>query len=145
MEVTKLNIRNRLVNTALEWQDKFGIAPAITSCLSEYDAAFLLGCTELDFSKCMINQTAVTKGYDFICNNKRYQIKANRPSGKSGSKVTLVAKAKNYEWDFLIWILYNKEYEIQEAWLFNVEQYIQLFDTKKRLSPEDMRIGTRLY
>ncbi|MFM7390233.1 MAG: hypothetical protein ACKO34_06380 [Vampirovibrionales bacterium] len=139
------SIRDDLVRIALMWQANFGIAPAITSALSEYDAALLLGCTESEFSECMKHQTAVTKGFDFIYKGKRYQVKANRPSGNKGSKVTLVAKAKNYEWDILIWILYNKEYQIEEAWYFDVDTYKELFDVKKRLSPKEMRLGSRLF
>jgi TonB family protein len=45
---------------------------------------------------------AVSKGYDFLHDGLHYQVKANRPSGKPGSPVTLVAKAKNYEWDCLV-------------------------------------------
>lgn len=29
-----------------------------------------------------------------------------------------MAKPSNYEWDFLIWILYDRIYAIQEAWLW---------------------------
>ena len=75
---------------------------------------------------------------------RRYQVKANRPSGKPGSRVTLVPKPKNYEWDYLIWILYNKGYEIEEAWQWDVTSFKQTFHQKKRLSPSDYRSGTRL-
>jgi len=33
------DIRDSLVKFALEWQSKFGVAPAITPALSEYEAA----------------------------------------------------------------------------------------------------------
>jgi hypothetical protein len=33
------SLRDRLVAAALEWQDRFAVAPSITSALSEYDAA----------------------------------------------------------------------------------------------------------
>ena len=92
----------------------------------------------------MQGKTSVQKGYDFKFNGYRYQVKANRPSGKPGSFVTLVPKATNYEWDFLIWLLYNKNYEIQEAWLWDVSLYVEAFDTKKRLSPADHRKGQSL-
>jgi hypothetical protein len=62
--------------------------------------------------------SSVKKGYDFKYCGARYQVKGNRPRGKPGSFVTLVPKVRNYEWDFLIWILYNPRYEIQEAWLW---------------------------
>jgi len=77
-------------------------------------------------------------------NGKRYQVKANRPSGKPGSKVTLVGKARNYDWDFLIWIHYTVEYQIQEAWLWSVFDYKASFAAVQRLSPEHMRQGEKL-
>jgi len=55
-----------------------------------------------------------------------------------------VPKAKNYEWDFLIWVLYNPHYEIEEAWLWAVSAYIAAFDSVKRLSPSHYRQGKRL-
>ena len=140
----KTTLRNKLVETALEWQKLFGVAPHITTAISEYDAAILIGSTEKEYSEYMQNQTAVSKGSDFVHNNIRYQIKANRPSGKPGSKVTLVPKAKNYEWDVLIWLLYDKYYVLQEAWQWDVNTYIEAFHEKKRLSPNDYRQGKSL-
>jgi hypothetical protein len=138
-----MDIREQLVNIALNWQDKFSVAPSITSSISEYDAALIVGMTETEYSKSVQGQTAVQKGYDFIYKGLRYQVKANRPSGKQGSKVTIVPKAKNYEWDILIWLLYNKEYQIQEAWGWEVDSYKIQFDDKKRLSPKDYRQGVK--
>ena len=139
-----MNLRQQLVAVALKWQEKYGVAPQITSALSEYDAAMIVGSTEEEYSRHMQGQTAVTKGLDFIHKGKNFQVKANRPSGRRGSPVTLVSKAKNYEWDFLIWILYNKEYVIQEAWLWPVDRYKAELDPVKRISPNHMRKGLRL-
>lgn len=138
------SLRDRLIEIALEWERRYGVAPHITSAISEYDAAVLVKCSEADYCQQMQGQTAVRKGYDFTLGGKRYQVKANRPSGKPGSFVTLVAKASNYEWDHLIWILYNSRFEIQEAWLWEVDDYQAQFHEKKRLSPVDMRQGTKL-
>ena len=95
-------LRQQLVQAALKWEQAFGNAPSITSTLSEYDAAMLLGLTLEQYSECMYGATAVQKGYDFVFQGKRYQVKGNRPSGKPGSFVTWVPKATNYEWDFLV-------------------------------------------
>ena len=138
-------LRNKLVEIALQWQERYGVAPSITSTISEYDAAMLVGMSENDYSAYMKDKTAVNKGSDFVFNNTRYQIKANRPSGKKGSFVTMVPKAANYEWDRLIWILYDKNYVIQEAWEWEVEEYKDAFDTIKRLSPDHYRKGRCLY
>jgi hypothetical protein len=137
-------LRQQLVQTALSWEEAFGNAPSITSTLSEYDAAMLLGLTPGQYSECMHGATAVQKGHDFLFQGKRYQVKGNRPSGKRGSDVTLVPKARNYEWDFLVWILYDSKYEIQEAWLWEVTVYAAEFDQIARLSPAHYRRGKRL-
>ena len=106
------HLRSNLVSAALEWERTFGNAPHITGAVSELDAALLVGASMSDYAASMQGVTAVQRGYDFIHKNARYQVKANRPSGKPGSAVTLVAKAKNYEWDFLIWILYDRLYVV---------------------------------
>lgn len=68
-----------------------------------------------------------------VYRNIRYQVKANRPSGKKGSKVTMVPKASNYEWDMLIWILYDKDYVMQEAWEWYMKDYKMAFENKKKI------------
>jgi len=138
------SLRSKLVQVALEWQDLYGVAPQITSVVSEYDAAMLVGMPEKDYSKYMEDKTAVSPGADFVFDGKRFQVKGSRPSGKPGSFVTKVAKATNYDWDYLIWILYNKEYVRQEAWMWDVDEYKNQFDEKKRLSPDDYRRGSKL-
>ena len=138
-------MRDDLIKISLLWQKQYGVAPNILSAVSEYDAAMMIGMSEDEYSDFMQDKTAVSKGSDFIFNNKRYQVKANRPSGKPGSKVTIVAKAKNYEWDYLIWILYNKEFQIKESWMWNQHDYKKEFDEKKRLSPSDYRRGKKLF
>jgi hypothetical protein len=140
-----MTLRNKLVDIALEWQKCYGVAPSITSAISEYDAALLVGMTEREYSEYMKDKTAVSKGSDFVFNHQRYQVKANRPSGKPGSKVTKVAKATNYLWDKLIWILYDKNYIMQEAWEWDVNNYELEFDGKSRISPDDYRRGKCLY
>jgi hypothetical protein len=140
----EIPLREKLVEIALEWERRYGVAPHITSAISEYDAAMLVKCSEADYCRQMQGQTAVRKGFDFTLGGKHYQVKANRPSGKPGSFVTLVAKASNYEWDYLVWILYTSRFEIQEAWLWGVVDYQVRFHEKKRLSPSDMCQGAKL-
>lgn len=138
-------LRDKLVSVALEWQETYGIAPQITTPLSEYDAAMMIGFPENEYSVFMQDKTAVGKGSDFIFKGIRYQVKGNRPSGKPGSKITMVPKATNYEWDVLIWVMYDKNYVIQEAWQWDIMQYKKAFHHKKRLSPNDYRQGYQLY
>lgn len=137
-------LRQNLIKVTLEWQRQYGVAPAITSTLSEYDAAKLIGMSDQDYAEYMCDRTAVSRGHDFIHNKIQYQIKAHRPSGKPGSFITNAGKARNYDWDILIWIRYNTEYEIQEAWAWTRETYISAFDSATRVSPIDMRKGQRL-
>ena len=138
-------LREKLAEIALQWQANYGVAPSITSALSEYDAAKLVGMSEREYSDYMKDKTAVSKGADFVYRGIRYQVKANRPSGKPGSFVTMVPKASNYDWDRLIWILYDKNYVMQEAWEWQVKDYILAFNSIKRLSPNHYRKGRCLY
>jgi hypothetical protein len=137
-------LRKQLVDLALRWQETYGVAPSVTSAISEYDAAMLVGMAEDEYSSYMQDITAVQKGHDFIHDGVKYQIKAHRPSGKKGSKITNAGKARNYEWDVLIWLRYNQFYEIKEAWSWGRDNYIENFDLQKRVSPEDMRRGKKL-
>ena len=137
-------LREQLVKVALAWEHAFGNAPQITTVLSEYDAARLIGCSPEAYSDIMRGSSAVQKGHDFIFNGLRYQVKGNRPSGKPGSFVTWIPKATNYHWDYLIWVLYNSQYQIQEAWQWEVATYVDAFNTVKRLSPAHLRLGKQL-
>jgi hypothetical protein len=47
-----------------------------------------IGCPLGNYCACGVSRTAVSKGHDFTYNGLRYQVKANRPSGKPGSPVT---------------------------------------------------------
>ena len=141
------DIRTRLVSTALKWEELFGVAPAITRALSEYDASQLVKMPIEEYRSGCKHRTAVTRGHDFTYGDCKYQVKANRPSGKPGSRVTKVVKARidqNDQWDKLIWILYNEAYELQEAWEWTFDEYRDKFEGAKRLSPNDMRKGKRI-
>lgn len=135
------SLRTELVSTALRWEKRFANAPSITTVLSEYDAAILVGMSEDDYALCMVGATTVQKGYDFKFQGHRYQVKGNRPSGKPGSKVTWVPKATNYDWEYLIWILYDPAYQIVEAWQWDMSGYQTQFHEIKRLSPAHHRQG----
>ena len=143
-ELNADELRQQLVALALEWECRYGVSPAITAAVSEFDAARLVGHTAESFALDCDGRTAVTRGVDFRHGGLRYQVKANRPSGKPGSFVTLVAKAKNYEWDRLIWLLYDREFRILDAWEWTVDNYRTAFDVLTRLSPAHMRRGRDL-
>ena len=138
-------LRDLLAVVALEWEKRFSVAPRITADIAEYDAAKLVG-TSLRIGKGRrAGDTAVTRGVDFWKDKIAYQVKSNRPSGKPESRVTLVNKATNYNWNRLVWILYDQNYRIQEAWEFVQDEYRRLFESRKRLSPADMRRGMRIF
>ena len=134
-------LRQRLVSVALEWEREFGNAPAITTAISEFDAAMLLGLSHAEYSQAMRGATSVQRGYDFAHKGVRYQVKGTRASGKPGSNVTKVPHATNFDWDQLVWVSYNPRYEIQEAWLWDVRAYEAQFKDVKRLSPAHLRKG----
>lgn len=138
-------LREKLVEIALAWQEKFGVAPSVTSSISEYDAAILVGMPEAEYSNYMQGRTAVSRGYDFVFQGIRYQIKATRPSGRPGSKVTNVPNPTNREWDKVIWVSYDKDYVMLEAWEWNVDNFNKEFQPKQRLSPKHYRQGRCLY
>lgn len=138
------DLRAGLVDATLAWERAYGNAPLVTTVLSEYDAAILVGHTDAEYADSMRGVTTVQKGFDFVFKGRRYQVKGNRPSGKPGSTVTWVPKATNYEWDFLVWILYDPRFVIQEAWQWEVEAYKKAFYEIKRLSPSHMRNGVNL-
>ena len=137
-------LRQQIGDAALAWEARFGNAPLITTVLSEYDAAMLVGMTEEQYSAAMVSATSVQRGYDFMHQGRRYQVKGNRPSGKPRSSVTKVPKAKNYDWDILVWIHYDSKHVIQEAWLWEVDAYREAFHEVKRLSPSNYRRGKAL-
>ena len=134
-----------LVEVALEWEDYFGVGPSITSAISEWDAARLVGMSEEEYCEDRRRHGAVRRDVDFSFKGIRYQVTANRPSGKKGSKVTLVKQKtetlRPFGWDRLIWILYDRLYVIQEAREFTAEEYRREFCNATRLSPDDMRKG----
>ncbi len=142
--LTDDKLRDLLANVSLEWEKRFGVALRVTCDIAEYDAARLVGASLRVGSGRNSSDTAVTNGVDFRKGSERYQVKSNRPSGKPGSKVTLVWKASNYNWDKLVWILYDRFYNIEEAWQFSSGNYKKLFNTKKRLSPRDMSLGLKI-
>jgi hypothetical protein len=137
-------LRKRLVAVALEWERAFVNIPSITAVISEYDAAMLVGMSEAEYSLAMKGTTSVQRGYDFRHNGLRYQVKGTRPSGKPGSFITKVPGVTNYDWEKLVWISYNPQFEIQEAWVWDVDAYRGAFSHIKRLSPNHLRQGTTL-
>jgi hypothetical protein len=139
------NLRYRLVSVALEWQRLFRVAPQITGALAEYDAARLVRKADRK-SAIEYGHSAVTRGHDFIFNRLRYQVKGSRPSSTSKRAfVTKVAKPNNYDWDVLIWILYDPSYEMLEAWQWKVRDFKQEFKLKEHIRPPDLRRGLQIF
>ena len=138
------NLREQLVEAALSWESAFGNTPLITTVLSEYDAASLVGCPLAEYASSAQGITAARKGHDFVFHGARYQAMGNRSGARPGSFVIWVPRASNYKWDYLVWIMYNSQYDIHEAWQWEVADYVDAFDSVRRLSPADLRRGKRL-
>jgi hypothetical protein len=128
-------LRRQLVRASLEWERYFGVAPSITSAISEVDAARLVGMKESDYCEGGKSRTAITKDTDFKFKGIRYQVIANRPSGRRWSKVKLVSRKTERKsrcgWDRLIWILYDRHYVIQESREFTADEYRLKFRTTR--------------
>jgi hypothetical protein len=141
-------VRDQLGQTALEWEQHFGFFPGqagITAAISEYDAAMMLGHDEAGYIASIEGRSSVGRGHDFLFEGKRIQVKANRPSGRPGSAVWNAGpKVKTDGWDVLIYILYDKNYSVKEAYQFSADGYERMFSDKKALLLEDMRKGIRL-
>jgi hypothetical protein len=116
--------RQQLISTALEWESHFSVLPRIGDVISEFDAAMLVGHTPKSYEAAMQGTTAVQKGFDFKYKLLNYQVKHNRPSGKKGSKVTNAGKVdQKCHWDILIYVLYDRYFNLQEVWQWRVEDY----------------------
>src|SRR5437762_9130238 len=53
------DLRNTLIDLVLEWERRYGVAPFITSSISEFDAARLIGHTPDSLALDCIGRTAV--------------------------------------------------------------------------------------
>ena len=90
------------------------MAATVWSGSCDNERCFRMRCSRLvghspeSFSVDCVGRTAVTRGVDFCHGGLRYQVKANRPSGGSGSFPSKVSKASNYDWDRLIWCAMTK-------------------------------------
>jgi hypothetical protein len=143
-----MSIRDQLVQTVLKWEEMFGFFPGqagVTAAVSEYDAAMILGLSEAQYARSVDGRSSVGRGYDFMFKDKRVQVKANRPSGLPGSAVRNAGpKVKTGPWDIFIYILYDKDYAVQEVYQFDPDMYETMFSNKEKLRLEDMRKGHRL-
>jgi hypothetical protein len=54
-------------------------------------------------------------------------------------------QARNYDWDRLIWLFYDREFRLLEAWEWTVEEYRATLGALARLSQAHMRRGRRLF
>jgi hypothetical protein len=140
------DIRARLAGLAIEWEHRYGVAPPITSAISEYDAAMLLGLSDDEYASSCVGRSAVTPGTDFVHRGIRYQVKANRPSGRAGSTVTIISKPRNLGFDVLVWVLYRPDFSFDEVWTVDVATFERELHGLTYLRPVQLRaVGSRLY
>ena len=137
--------REQLISQSLAWESAFGKSPSITGELGEIDAIFSLGFLTPETLRKRRSASAVKSKSDFEVNGLRYQVKANRPSGRPGSKVTKIGVPKPDGWDELLWVLYNKDYRVQEFWKIDHRTFWQALGGNKHLRPKIIRdSGIRL-
>lgn len=140
------DMRSRLAALSMAWEHRYGVAPPITSAISEYDAAMLIGLTDDEYASACVGRSAVTPGADFVHRGIRYQVKANRPSGRAGSTVTIISKPRNLGFDVLVWVLYCPDFSIDEVWTVDVVTFERELHREIYLRPARLRaVGTRLY
>jgi hypothetical protein len=105
---TARDLRKQFVDVAREWEKHFGVAPSITSAISELGAARLVGMSE-----------------DAYCAGGTHR------GSMKGSKVRLVShkteKKRPFGWDRLVWIRYDRFYRIQEVREFTADEYRRKF------------------
>jgi len=143
MNKNRSKIGQRLIDIALEWEEKYSIAPNITTAISEYDAARCVGMSDREYAAAMIGRTAASEGYDFRYEGNRYQVKGRRP-GKPGRRVVRVPKAHNYYWDYLVFVLYDWEYDVLGIWQWTRRNYKKKIEPLERVTVTNMREGKRL-
>ena len=137
-------IRRELIKSSLEWAAAFGLTPAIIGELGEVDAAYLLSKSPKMAKNILLARTPRQKGYDLLIDHQRIQVKATRSSGLPGSTITRIQKPRNDMWDLIVWINYNRDFHLQEAWLWTRRAYLKKFSQSHRISPEEFRKGKRL-
>ena len=134
------SLRKKLVSVALLWQKEMGVAPAITPAIAEYDAARLIGCDYKGYCQDGLGKSAVRKGFDFKFQKKRFQVKASRPAQDTAScKVTKIGKPKNYNWDVLIWVLYNSKWDLVEAWMWGRRAFRKRYEDVEHIRPKHLK------
>lgn len=136
--------RPRLVEMAFDWERRFGVAPVPLSWISEYDVVRLLGLFDDSFAFHCVRFMVVTDG-DVTVGKTRFSVNADRPDVRPAAYLTQVAHSSGYGWDKLYWMLYDKQYELCEAWELPIFDRDQDLDERLRLTPADLRRGTRLF
>jgi hypothetical protein len=140
-------LRDRLVETAIEWQEKYGVSPRvspiITPAIAEYDAARIIGISEEEYAELERDRHLA---FNFIYKGKRYRTRGSRQKSLSERPegTVIYEKPKDFEWDCFIFILYRKSYVIEEAWLWEVASYKEFFYQNDKMSFSDMRQGKYL-
>ena len=136
------SLRSRLCESALNWQEKYRTIPHIMSAISEYDAARIIGMSEEEYAERRRGRGPT----DFVHGGNRYRVRGLRREEGGGRPNSLVIHRRptNYEWDYFIFILYNKSYEIREAWIWCAASYREYFDRNDNMTLNDMRLGENL-
>lgn len=124
--------REMLVDLACHWQDPLGVTPAVNYAVARYDAAALAGLAE---SRCR----AVASGADFDHEGLRYQVIASRDP--EPARIPVVRRRG---WDCLIWLVYDRDYALLEAWRCEGEALRARWGDSRVLGSDCLRLGEDL-
>lgn len=124
--------RELLVDLACHWQDPLGVTPAVNYAVARYDAAALAGLAE---PRCR----AVASGADFDHEGQRYQVIASRDP--EPARIPVVRRAG---WDRLIWLVYDRDYALLEAWSCEGEALRARWGDSRILTSDCLRLGEDL-
>jgi len=126
------------LKSVLELEKKFGITSRITGGLGEYDAAMQLGFSEKEYSDYMEKVAPVRADYDFEYKGKKYQVKAHHPASVKITtaifSIPALLKYKKYKWDYLIYIVYDKEYAIERMKRIGRKKFEKEYGNRMSLS-----------
>ena len=123
--------REILVGLARNWQDPIGVTPGVSLAVARYDAAVLSGLPE---PACR----GVSSGADFVHQDLRYQVIASREP-----ELARVPRVPRDGWDRLVWLVYDRDYALLEAWSWDAESYRRA-TAATPATPEDLRRGQDL-
>jgi hypothetical protein len=137
------SLRDRLCEVASKWEEKYRARLSIISAIAEFDAARIIGLSEEEYVE---RERGGRFSSGFIFREMRYRVMGTQRKelGERPGSTVIHKKPTNYDWDYLIWIRYNKLFVIEEVWRWNVVAYKEYFHQRDSMTLNDMRLGENL-